>query len=341
VNEYTIKKIRLILSTIVTLLASFVLFFMFKNQMSNIYLKIIFWIVTLGFIIKNNFEDLIELLDTKNKNNENIFNIYYINFPKVFELAMLIDNKLKTNIEKTYRNEQSNKNGGSVNLKSGALGASISDEDTNTKTFEYREVQEVKNTNSIFLRDVLEKCKEVECLNTLNNGDLIKITDVKLSIINLEEILQISSMVSGILNGNTINADAGDSSIKINLNALSNILLKDYKYEFFCENKGHEKFYISVPMKLNKEFENEYSIFDLEIGNVDVVGIYRTNNYKPNNKSTWDYLQSIKNNNLTEELEASSKSDNIEKPKELESYPYIDLVAIIQNVNFKNGVVNE
>ena len=57
-----------------------------------------------------------------------------------------------------------------------------------------------------------------------------------------------------------------------------------------CE-KDTEKFYIDIPMKAEKEFENEYSIYDLEIGKVNIIGIYRTDKYDPKNKTTFSKLQ--------------------------------------------------
>ena len=67
-------------------------------------------------------------------------------------------------------------------------------------------------------------------------------------------------------------------------------MLKDYKYYLMCE-KDTEKFYIDIPMKAEKEFENEYSIYDLEIGKVNIIGIYRTDKYDPKNKTTFSKLQ--------------------------------------------------
>ena len=61
----------------------------------------------------------------------------------------------------------------------------------------------------------------------MNNGDLVKIDNVKLKIWNNEEILQANSIISGALNGNTIDTFSDGKAFKINVNALTNIILKD------------------------------------------------------------------------------------------------------------------
>ena len=69
-----------------------------------------------------------------------------------------------------------------------------------------------------------------------------------------------------------------------------------YKYQLCCKTENEDIFYISIPMKLEKEFENDYSILDLEIGKVNILGIYRDEKYRPSKKSSWDIIQEQNNN---------------------------------------------
>lgn len=285
---------------------------------------------------------------------EDLFNIFYLNFPKVFEISMLINNKLKMNIEEIFKNEKTNKL--STNMSSGLnsdLGtssASFGTEIINKKSTEYKEVKEVKNTNSILLRAIKQKCIEVTKNNykDLKPGQLIKILDVEFELDNeKEEIAQINSMVSGALNGNTLTADADGQEIKVNAGALSNIILKDYSYRIKC-NSEYNSFYISIPMSVDREFENNYSVFDLEIGKMTVIGIYRTDEYNGNERNTWEYLTKLGADTVTEEeVNPMKKSDSQpkktkkSKKNEEEKLPYIDLIAIIQELDFDSGDNNE
>ena len=238
---------------------------------------IIFGLIILYFDLK---EIEIEPID----DSKELFNTYYINYPKVFEIAMLIDNKIKINAEESIKKQREYKQNygieSSFNINKLPIKGDLGGEYSELTNHEYKEIQEIKNTNSTYLREILKKCKKVENLNNLHNGDLVKIDNVKLKIWNNEEILQANSIISGAFNGNTVNTYSDGQAFKINVNSLTNMILKDYKYYLMC-TKAEEKFYIDIPMSAEKEFENKYSIYDLEIGLVNIIGIYRTEYYDP------------------------------------------------------------
>ena len=270
-----------------------------------------------------------------------------MNFPKVYEIAMLIDNKIKTLIEKNTKDTNSIGTSTKINLlhPNKILNPSLelSAESQTSKSIEYKEVQEVKSTNSTILKIVKDKADVINNLNKTNTkkNKLILIENVKISIINKEEILQVNSMVSGALKDNFINADADGQNLKIDVNALSSIFLKDYKYQLICTTEANEIFYISIPMKLENEFENDYSILDLEIGRVNILGIYRDKKYKPSNKTTWNIIQ--EDTNKSETILNQMKDSNENNFQKIEigykAYPYIDLIAILQDIDI-NGDEN-
>lgn len=171
----------------------------------------------------------------------------------------------------------------------------------------------------------------------LDNGSLVKIDDVKLQIVNKDEIAQINSMLSGIFKDSNISTVSDGQTFNIDINAIGNILLKDYKYSL----KGiinDTEFYVSIPIKAEKEFENDYSIYDLEIGKVNIIGIYRTNEYEYKNTSTFNYLQEIGENEqyMGEELLKSNTPKNkgkTEKRNGKNKSIYIDLIAIVQDLD--------
>ncbi|MGN0992754.1 MAG: hypothetical protein ACI4PE_02320 [Bacilli bacterium] len=343
------EYIKKIIKTFMFIFIAYVAYVILDNSF-NIFdkFKTIYIIIIILLSIYINIDAINFLINKiKDKDEEcDLFNIYYVNFPKVYEIAMLIDNKLKTQIEKKSKEENSAKFTNKLDMlhenKILKPSMEITAENQTVKSLEYKEVQEVKNTNSTILKIVKDKAKRISNLKNIKNGQLIIIDNVKISIINKEEILQVNSMVSGALKDNVINADAGGQNLKIDVNALSTIFLKDYKYQLCCENKEQEKFYVSIPMKLEKEFENDYCILDLEIGTVNIIGIYREDKYKPTKKSSWDILQTDDQNMEDNELKNSNgnsdKSDNnIPEPEEK---PYIDLIAIVQELKLNNEEEN-
>ena len=260
---------------------------------------------------------------------------------------MLINNKRKEKEEFSFRDEYSNKYSigatGKITKNIGEITPNILNENSNTKTYEYKELQEIKNTNSTYLSEIIDVCKDFTPKN-IRNGDLVKIDDVQLEITNKHEIAQINSMIAGAFKDNTISADSDGQTFNININAITNILLKDYKYSLIGKDPNGKKFYISIPIKAEKEFENEYSIYDLEIGKVNIIGIYRTANYEYKNINTFNYLQEIGESELSmgnELLKSNTQSTNKNEKNEQENLPYIDLIAIIQDLDMKEDENNE
>lgn len=341
------KYIKDVIKAIFIIFISYIVFVIFDNSF-NIFskFKIIYIIAVILILLYLNIDN-IKIKKESVEEKKDLFNIYYVNFPKVYEIAMLIDNKIKTLIEKNTKDINTSEISTKVNFlhSNKILNPSLEfNADSQTsKSIEYKEVQEVKNTNSTILKIVKEKADKISNLKSNKKNKLILIENVKISIINKEEILQVNSMVSGALKDNFINTDADGQNLKIDLNALSTIFLKDYKYQLCCETTSNEKFYISIPMKLEKEFENDYSIFDLEIGRVNILGIYRDKKYKPSNKTTWNIIQEDNNygeNLLNQMKDSNEKSDNSRIETEYNEHPYIDLIAILQDIDI-NGDKDE
>lgn len=344
------KKTKFIIKVLVCILTT-IMIYLILNKFLNFSLtfKIIYFsllILTFGYYLLDEYSDLFHKEEDMQKD---LFNIYYINFSKVFEIAMLINNKIKTNIELSTKVEEmtknSNKLSGNIGNKLLNFNSEVGSEDSNIISNEYKEIQEVKNTNSIYLRYILNYCKEINTFASLNNGDLVKINDVKMKIVNNEEILQANSLISGVFNGNTLSTNADGQMLNLNLNSLTNMILKDYKYFLQCGiSNTNEKFYIAIPMKAEKEFENDYSIYDLEIATVNIVGIYRTGEYNIKNQTTLSKLQELGNNSSIDEEEIKSSSKkNTESNDRLTDGAYVDIIAIIQDLSFieKNGEKNE
>ena len=347
------NKLTIIIKIIFQYILSILIFYVAKNffpVLSKI--VILYYIIALLIILLLHINNIVIIFKKIQQKTIKLFNIYYINYQKVFEICMLINNERVDKEELTYKDEYSMGYSiganASLNKKSGNILPSISRENSNTKTYEYKELQEIKNTNSTYLNEIINVCKDLNNKD-LKNGDLVKIDNVKLEITNKTEIAQINSMLAGVFNGNKIATDTDGQIFNIDINAISNILLKDYKYNLKGTTDSLKNFYISIPVKAEKEFENDYSIYDLEIGEVNIIGIYRTNKYKYDDTSTFNYLQKLGSeetptNIMGDELIKSNttieNNDNNLTKKE-EYFTYIDLIAIVQELNIKGGNADE
>ena len=327
-----------------------ILYYIIGTFLPVIYqVSILCWSAVIIIVLLFNYNFLFKLfIKEGKKEKKDLFNIYYINHPKVFEICMLINNKRKSKEELSIKDEETQKMtlalGGNIIKAKNSFSPSISNENYATKTYEYKELQEIKETNSTYLSEIIKKCKTIDD-KQVSNGSLVKIDDVKLQIVNRDEIAQINSMLSGIFKDSNISAVSDGQILNIDINAIGNILLKDYKYSLKGEINNNE-FYISIPIKAEKEFENDYSIYDLEVGKVNIIGIYRTDNYTYTNNSTFNFLQEIGKNEHYEEddlLKSNTsrrKTKNAKKNDENKSI-YIDLIAIVQDLDIKGVSDNE
>ena len=202
----TIIKILKILFEIVLIM---ILYYIVGTFIPIIYkVSVLCWSAVFILILLFNYNFISSLFVKKEeKEKKELFNIYYINHLKVFEICMLINNKRKSQEELNIKDEEFQKRtlslGGNILENNNSLTPTISNENSTTKTYEYKELQEIKETNSTYLSEIINKCKDINDGN-ITNGSLVKINDVKLQIVNKDEIAQINSMLSGILKGSNI-----------------------------------------------------------------------------------------------------------------------------------------
>ena len=132
------------------------------------------------------------------------------------------------------------------------------------------------------------------------------------------------------------------------LSFMINSLLKDCVYELGC-SVGNKKYMLTIPMTFENDFENSYNIYDLQVGSVTIVGIYRGKRqydkrlslqeiFSENNEQKKSYI--YENDEYT--LHPSSETpkgavDNVNnKQKQLKEYQeVIDVIAVIQEINAK------
>lgn len=263
------------------------------------------------------------------------FNIFYLNFSKVYETKMLINNLVSEKItkEKSYNTKSNNEIGFSNEI------FSLKHADSEGEYFKLTETLKVKEAKSVVLRDILKRCITIKNINELNEGDLVLINDVNIEFFDDEETERMLSLLpKDSLRG--MNVEGFD---------VSNFILKyfnDSAYHLKCEFDGKELVF-KIPMKSNSEFESKYSINDLLIGKLSIIGIYKGDISEMDFKRS-NFLTALEQNNTSQnsinpnivqsnEENAGNVSDNKSDKKNLS---YIDIFAIIQNINFKDESKN-
>lgn len=290
-------------------------------------------------------------MDIIEKNKSYDFNIYYLNFSKVYEIAMMINNVILTKIE-TDRSKSFEEQYGFTSSISAqgtkqfldGIKASISADARETATSSSKVVEslDVKTTKSILLRRVIEQCASTIELKNLTEGDLVKIDCVKLELLNEESLRQFLILRRDALKGMQVEG--------MEINNLISSMLQDYAYILRgvaydkSMKKSVSEIIIKIPMEIQSEFENKYNINDLLIGHVSIVGIYKGivgEEFITSN--TFTYFQEAgarkekQETTVNKIIKSNTQpvSHDTEIKKQDNGYHFVDTLAIIQDVAFK------
>ena len=290
-------------------------------------------------------------MEQADKKKSRDFNIYYLNFSKVYEIAMMINNVILTKIETDHSSSFEAQYGFTSSISAqgtkdflDGIKASISADakETSTSSSKVVESLDVKTTKSILLRRVIDQCASVAKLDESTEGDLVKIDRVKLELLNEESLRQFLILRRDALKGMRVEG--------MEVNNLIGSMLQDYAYilkgTVYDRNthKSVTEIIIKIPMEIQSEFENKYNIDDLLIGHVSIVGIYKgvvSEDFITSN--TFTYFQEAgahkeKQATTTNKVIKSNTqplSRNVETPKNHDEYHFVDTLAIIQDVAFK------
>lgn len=289
-------------------------------------------------------------MENMDKEKSKDFNIYYLNFSKVYEIAMMINNVILTKIERDNSYEYSEEVGftssfsaqGTKQFLEG-IKASISADakETSYSSLKVVESLDVKTTKSILLRRVIDKCFVISDFSTATEGDLIKIDNVKLNLVDEESLRQFLILRRDALKGMRVDG--------LEINNLIASMLQDYAYllkgviSVNNDNNCTPETLIKIPMDVKSEFESQYSIDDLLIGHVSIIGIYKgVINKSFVSSSTFSYLREAGSKQKVNSAETakiiksnSPMEDNSIREETSDSqYHFIDILAIIQDVAF-------
>ena len=331
-------------------------FLIMKNKVDVAFqVKILIYLLSSGSVLLFFVRKEISMSDKhevneEQKSDKKIFSLYYINTDKVYEIAMLLNNKIITVGTRENETESSvdiktslgiNSNLSYLEAIKGELGSSKEVHDgMKSKVLENFDV---KTTKSNMLARIISKAKDYDDASKV--GDLVCLRNVTLSLINEEDSYAVTKMIlNGAFKDTKISSNSDDMQIELDLSAMINSLLKDCAYELECKTQ-ETKFLITIPMTFENDFENSYNIYDLQAGSVTVVGINRGVRKHKRRKSLQEIfsekdgpMETGKYENQGLQLESSieEKNRNIIPPQndeDDESETVIDVIAIIQEIN--------
>ncbi|WP_195534611.1 hypothetical protein [Collinsella aerofaciens] len=270
-----------------------------------------------------------------------------MNHSKVYEMRMLLDNTLW----KDSSNEKDKATSGNAEIHAkgetkvpifpkftaqanGNLG-----HEKRTKmidTFEYI------NTVSRMLADIKRNCLDFG-KEERSEGDLVYIDNVRLSLLNEDEVRTLITVMSGTFDGITIPEAGG-----LDVGHLFQSFIKSgtsFKLIGRIGDEESSNIILKIPIDGADLFESGYSVDDLLIGKVGIIGICK-GKVKPSDlRSSYEYYQTKGKTTEPEDdgfINGSSKErtedqvDNQAIEEDETEATYIDVIAVIQAVNKKS-----
>jgi len=286
---------------------------------------------------------------------QTLFNLFYINIPKVHEIEMLIDNRIKKTIENEEMLEKIHEHSNSFDIgksKKISAGLGYSKKDSTKKRIS--ENFNVEITKSTMLRKIYEKAYEVkldeEVSKDIELGDLVIFKNIELQQQNVDDAI----MLLSIFQDSKIQ-NQGNEKIEVNLNEMMEKILDDFTVDYtFTTQKDtadEKQYIIQLPYKSIENFVSGYRHNDLQLGKLNLIGIYRGNiDFSEKDSTTSKFLELMAesfNDNTKRNTNPIMKTSNSIKEqsdipfefnyKKLEDKLHlIDVIAIVQELNLKN-----
>ena len=316
-------------------IVEYLILILFGKISCSIKMKVFVYIITaLYLLMYNNIRDcradIVNNVDRQREDNRKIFSLYYINTEKVYEIAMLLNNKIVTSGTTENETEASINQQTDIGISSnlnylksikGELEISQNMQTHSGIKNKVLENFDVKTTKSNMLASILSKAKEFEDYKDMYLGDLVLLKDASLKLLNEEESYAVTKMIlNGAFKDAKISSNSDDMNFEFDLSSMINSLLKDCVYELECTVGGDNKYLLTIPMTFENDFENSYNIYDLQVGRVSVVGIYRGNRQYEKRMSLQEIFSEEnkqKQNNIYEDKEFQLISSTKKQSKNL------------------------
>src|SRR5699024_9613021 len=253
------------------------------------------------------------------------FSIYYINFEKVFEIAMLMDNQTVASLENTTGKDHKVKLGAKIQATLATIFSGVGEGSYEfSSTNNTKETIEVKYTNAIFLKSIMDQIDhDQKALESYAEGQLI-LHDVNLKISNEDEMRHMKLVKQGLLD-KFIHED-------ISVGEMLKTITDDYAY-LLSSDESNGRVLIKIPSKLENEFENNYTIDDILNGTTTVVGVYRGKRNLGDFNSTYKYMIENEEDYNSGDIIDSSEGKRVDNDQKEDEYHYLDILAVIQKIN--------
>lgn len=282
-----------------------------------------------------------------------LFTVYYMNHSKVYEMRMLLNNK----IYKEGASEEEKATSGNAKLHaegetkvplfpkfSGKADANLGHE----KRTKLIDTLEYINTKSRMLAEIKRNCLSFDG-NKRKEGDLVYIDNVSLSMLNEDEVRTLITIMSGTFDGITIpeagGLDVGHLFQSFIKSGTSFKLVGKIEGANSGNSSNTSDIILKIPIDGTDLFESGYSVDDLLIGKVGIIGICKGKVKLSDLRSSYEYFQTKGKTTEPEDdgfIDGSAKerTDNqvddsiIEEEESVATY--IDVIAVIQAVNKKS-----
>lgn len=267
------------------------------------------------------------------------FTVYYMNHSKVYEMRMLLNNVLWK--EGTSEEEKVASCNAEIRAKGEGkipLVSKIDGEVDGGLGYEKRsklaDTLEYINTKSRMLSEIKRNCFRFD-EDGSKEGDLVYIDDVSLTLLNENEVRALITVMSGTFNGIKIPEAGG-----LDVGHLFQSFIKtgtSFKLVGKIGNGKSGDIILKIPVGGADLFESGYSVDDLLIGKVGIIGICKGTVRPADLRSSYEYFQTREKPIKTESdgfIDGSGKvlKEVLGKGEEEAEATYIDVVAIIQAV---------
>lgn len=232
---------------------------------------------------------------------------------------------------KFWFNEMTN-NDSYYSYKECVLGAVIAIDRSNSTHLETTEDGRKKMATPI-LTSVIERSTNVMSFESIHEGDLIKLDAIKLELVDEELAKQILIIRRNALKGLCVEG--------MEISNFVDSILQDYAYILRGKTSDGSVFILKIPTDIKSEFESKYSVNDLMIGHVSVIGIFKgkvseeciklnmLNSFKlssGDNDEPKENSRIINSNAYSESVKETQSNDT--------NVYYIDTLAVVQDLSF-------
>ncbi len=272
-----------------------------------------------------------------------LFTVYYMNQDKVFEMRMLLDNRLRTG----HTGEQTGSTSSEANINAEAdakvpflteLQGRIEGKIGHEKQTRMVDTLEYIHTKSRMLSDIIARCSIFEG-SSANEGDLVYIDNVNLELLNEDEVRALVAIMTGTLDGFIVPESGG-----LDIGHMFQSIVKAGASFKLRGKAGHgcsDPILLKIPIDSGSLFESGYSIDDLLIGKVGVVGICKGKVKTDDLRSSFDYFQTKDKQQPSEDdgfiecAEGTGREPEGPRGEDDGKPTYIDVLSIIQAVKAK------